>query len=264
MQVFFKELKDHVKPLLIWLASVAAFIYMGSSEFEGYYHNPDMNEMLNLLPQQLVQAMGMDAVNITEPSGYASLLINFMLIVVGIYSLLLGSSIIIREERDKTAEFLYTMPTKKGWIVFEKIMAGIVLNLVFAAGIYGSFIAIMSRFEFDEHFVEFMFLSGVASFLLGIIFYGLGLILSAIMKQYKKVESIGIGILLLTYVISIVLTLTDKIDFLKNFTPFAYFQSSDILKNLEIESVYVWISVCFLLVSIFVTMIVYPKRDLRV
>ena len=34
--------------------------------------------------------------------------------------------------------------------------------------------------------------------------------------------------------------------------------------NLEIESVYVWVSVCFLLVSIFVTMIVYPKRDLRV
>jgi ABC-2 type transport system permease protein len=264
MQVFFKELKDHLKPLLIWLVSVAVFIYMGSSEFEGYYHNPEMNEMLNLLPPQLVQAMGLGAVNITVPSGYASLLINFMLIIVGIYSLLLGSSIILREERDKTAEFLYTMPTKKGWIVFEKIMAGILLNVLLVIGIYGSFIAIMSRFEFDEHFIEFMILSSVASFLLAIIFYGVGLILSAVMNQYKKVESVGIGILLFTYIISIVMTLTDKIDFMKYFTPFAYFQSSEILKTLTIENLYSWISVCFFVVSVILTLIVYPKRDLRV
>ncbi len=264
MQVFFKELKDHLKSFIIWWVSTAAIIYMGSSEFEAYYHNTQMNDMLNLLPAQLVQAMGLGSVNITEPSGYASLLINFIMIAIGVFSLLLGSSIIIREERDKTAEFLYTMPTTKGRIVFEKIMAGIVLNFLFVGMVYGVFVAIMSRFEFDEHFIEYMILAALASFLLANIFYGLGLVLSAVMKQFKKVEPIGVAILMITYMISVVMELTDKIDFLKNFTPFAYFRATEILSDLKIENLYIGIAVIFLLITIVITMIVYPKRDLRI
>lgn len=263
MQVFFKEIKDHLKGLLIWSASTAAFLAIASSEFEGYYQNEEMVAMMQLLPTQLVQAMGMDQVNITVPSGYASLMITFLLIIITIYALLLGSSILIREERDKTAEFLYTMPVKKRWVVMQKILAGIGLNALFNVVIYGGFILIMSRFEFDEKFLNFQWLSALMSFLLALVFYGVGLLLSAVMKQLKKVESVGVGILLVTYILSVVIDLTDKIDFLQYVTPFTYFKPSEVLNLGALDGTFVLLSLGIFVICGVITAVVYPQRDLR-
>jgi ABC-2 type transport system permease protein len=243
---------------------IAAFVAMMMSEFSAYYNNPEMKDILESIPKAMLEAFAMGNANLTTVSGFVSIASVYFYIMLGIFAALLGSSIISKEERDKTVEFFLTMPISREKVIVSKWIAAailcIIINCVTILSVFGT----TAQYDKVVDFNQFMGLMMLAIFIIQMIFLNIGMLLAAIMKRYKKSGTYSMSILLGLYILSIFVSLSDKIEFLKYVTPFKYFEANYILREGQLEGVYIFISLAITIVSFAGTIIVYPKRDLHI
>ncbi len=263
MNVFFRELRAHLRSLMIWSLVLLVFILMVFVEFEAYYNNPEMAEILTVMPEGMLEAFGMQGANLTTINGYMSLVALYLYILLGIFAVLLGNNIIGKEERDKTGEFLMSMPIKRYRILISKVAAAVVnciaLTVIAGIGIGVSIYEYNPNRENTEYILQIL----MAAFLIQLIFLSLGLLIAAVLKGFKKSSAIAIALVVGTYMISVIQTLSDSVDFLKYFTPFKYFEASDILQHQGYESVYLLLTMIIVIGALFGVFYVYPRRDLK-
>jgi ABC-2 type transport system permease protein len=97
-----------------------------------------------------------------------------------------------------------------------------------------------------------------------LIFLSVGLLLGCAMKRYKLSGSTAIGIILVTYFMSVITGMKDSLDFLKYFTPFKYFDAAQMLSSMKMDGAYLAISAGIIIVCVTTAYIIYNKRDLYV
>lgn len=262
MSIVFRELRANLKTFLIWTASLTVVYFAASSEFSVFESDPAIIEAMQSL-EFIFEVMGTSLANITTPEGYLSILGVYILLPIGIYASLLGSNIISKEERGKTAEFLFTLPLSRSKVLVSKLIVGFFYIVLMDATIIGSLIAIFSRYELTESFYSFVFYLAIGIFFIELIFMSIGMALAAIVKQYKRSGSYTLGILLSTFMLSMLMGMTDKIDFMKYVTPFQYFLVEDML-NSHIEYTFVFISIGIVIICITSMFLTFRKRDLYI
>jgi ABC-2 type transport system permease protein len=103
-----------------------------------------------------------------------------------------------------------------------------------------------------------------ALFVIELIFLSLGLLLGCVMKQYKRSASIAVAIILATYFMSIVSGMQEKLDFLKWFTPFKYFDAAELFRSGQLSGTYLLISAGIIVVCVVVAYLTYNRRDLYI
>jgi len=263
MNIIKRELRANLKSLLIWSGCITAIIAIMMTEFEAFADNPEMASLFDAMPEAIMTAFSLAGANLTTLSGFVSMASVYFYIMLGIFAVILGSSIISKEERDKTTEFILTMPVSREKIIISKLIAAIInciaINLVTAVAI----LATAAVYNPDNDFLKFFGLLMAALFILQLIFLSIGMLLSAVMKRYKRSGYVSIAVLLGTYIISIVIALTDKIDFMKYITPFKYFEAQYLLNHGQLEVKYLIISSVIIAAGILGTFFFYPRRDLH-
>ncbi len=264
MNIVKRELRAHLKSFIIWNVCIFLFIISMTSEFSAYYDNPDMAEVIEMMPQQLLDAFSMSAANLTTVSGYFSIASVYFVLLLGIYAGLLGASIIAKEERDKTAEFFMTLPISRYRAITAKLIAAVLLCLAMDVSMIGQLYAVTTQYDKMADFNTFMWLMFVSQFIVMMIFMSIGMLLSSVMKRYKKSGSYSMGLLMFLYFVSIAIGFKKELENLKYITPFKYFEPSVYLRELELDPVYIFISLGIILVSLLVTYVVYPRRDLHI
>ena len=103
-----------------------------------------------------------------------------------------------------------------------------------------------------------------AMFVIELIFLAIGLLLGCAMKQYKRSGSTAVAIILVTYFMSVVTVMQEKLDFLKYFTPFKYFDADALFRSGRMDSTYLLLSVAIIVVCVAVAYLVYNRRDLYI
>lgn len=264
MNIIRREIRAHLKAFIIWNISIFLFTISMTSEFSAYYNNPDMAEVLDMMPQQVLDAFSMSAANLTTVSGYISIAAPYFYLLLGIYAGLLGSGIISKEERDKTAEFFMTLPVSRIKVITTKLIAAIILCVAMAGSVIGQLYAVTTQYDKMEDFNTFMLLVFISLAIIELIFMSIGMLLAAVMKRYKRSGSYSIGILMILYFTSIAIAFREELENLKYVTPFKYFEPAAFLRDLEFEPVYLFISAGIVIVSLIVTYVVYPRRDLHI
>ena len=92
----------------------------------------------------------------------------------------------------------------------------------------------------------------------------LGLLLGCGMKQYKRSGSTAVAIILVTYFMSIISGMQEKLDFLKYFTPFKYFDAGALYRTGAFEGVYLGLAAAIVVVSVIAAYLIYNRRDLYI
>jgi len=126
-----------------------------------------------------------------------------------------------------------------------------------------SLVAVRS-FHPDQAFHSYLALQMRAMFVIELIFLALGLLLGCAMKQYKRSASVAVAVILATYFMSIVSVMDEKLDFLKWFTPFKYFDAGDLFRNGTMNGTYLLISAAIIVVCVAVAYLAYDRRDLYI
>ena len=125
-----RELKVNFKSFLIWtgilivlfLAVFLVYPSIMSSE------NVEMlNEMMKVFPEDMLKAFNMDIATMDSAFGYLKTEgMVFIALLVGIYAATLGGSILLKEEDDKTIEYLNTLPIKRRSVLLQKVVCSLI------------------------------------------------------------------------------------------------------------------------------------------
>jgi ABC-2 type transport system permease protein len=264
MNIFKRELKANLKSLLIWSVIIAVLIIMAVSKFSAFAGDPEMLKILDSLPPAMLDVFGMRAFNLTTVSGFYGIMFIYFGLMAAIAAAMWGSDIISKEERNKTVEFSLVLPVSRSRVITAKVLAALINCIAFVLITWGLSVVAVQSFNPDQAFYSYLALQMRAMFVIELIFLSIGLMLGSVMKQYKRSASIAVGIILATYFMSIVSGMQEKLDFLKWFTPFKYFDAADLFRNGSMNSTYLLISLGIIVVCVALSYLVYNRRDLYI
>jgi ABC-2 type transport system permease protein len=264
MNIFLRELKANLKSLLIWTVIVLLLTVIGFAKFEAYEGNPELVAILDSMPAPIVEALSLNAFNLTTITGFYGVFFQYFALILSIAAAMWGSDVISKEERDKTVEFSLTLPVTRSRVVTAKALAALVhciglLLITWALVLFNA-----TRFQTDSQFYAFVSRSVVALFIMQMIFLAVGIFLGCAMKRYKRVGSVAISLLLGSYILSIISTLDPDLDFLHFFTPFGYFDPGTLMRETSFDLTYVWISAGIVVVLMIAAYLSYARRDMYI
>ena len=264
MNIFLRELKANLKSLLIWSGVIVLLIIMAVTKYSAFAGDPEMLKMLDSMPPAMLDALSMRAFNLTTISGFYGVMFVYFGLMAAIAAAMWGSDSISKEERDKTVEFSLVLPVTRSRVVTAKGLAALVNCVVFVLITWVVSLVAVQSYNPDQAFYNFLALEMQAMFVIELIFLAIGLLLGCAMKQYKRSGSTAVAIILTTYFMSIMAVMNEKLDFLKYFTPFKYFDAGELFRSGKMDGTYLLISAAIIVVSVIAAYWIYNRRDLYI
>lgn len=259
-----KEFKTNVKSFIIWL-SVLIIMFLMVYLIYPYIITSDtvkeLDKAMEVFPKEMIKAFNMDMASITTAYGWLKTEgFMYILIIIGLYSSILGGTILLKEENDKTIEYLESLPIKRNNIITNKIIVGIVLivSIVLILGIF-NYIALTLSGDFNQK--EFILLS-TTPLLIGIPLFGINLFISTLFHKTKYTIGISLGLVFIFYLINILSELSKEVEFLKYFSIYTLADTRNIITNIEINPMMIIISIVISFIFIAGSYIIYNKKEL--
>lgn len=236
----------------------------GIAKFYGYTStgSSSITEVLAMFPHSMQVLFGLNGFDLTTPGGVYGILFMYIIVTAAIHAVLLGTDLLSKEERDKTADFVFSKPVSRASVVTQKLLAGIVniivVNLVtLTSSLY--FIAYFSKSTAGTNDVLLM---DAALFIAQLLFFFVGAGVAAASKKPKSASGVATAILLVSFILYFVINLSGHVDFLSYLTPFKYFDAHNLLHDHGFNPVYITLSALITVSAAATTYIAYRRRDL--
>ena len=261
--MFKREINVNFKSFMIWLLllvllfSIVFFIYPSIVNSENI---KNMKELMNMFPEELLKAFNMDISSIDSAYGWIKTEgFVFLLLIVGCYAGILGSNILLKEENDKTIEYLNSLPVTRTQIVFHKACAGLVyiVLMVLLLGLF-NFIGLSFSGDFDKK--QYLFLN-ITPIFSSLVIYFLCMFLSTFAHKTKKMLGISLGIVFFSYVLQVLSTLADTTEFLKYISIFTLADIRNVITKVSINPFLVCLSIGISILFFVMTIVNYKKKE---
>jgi ABC-2 type transport system permease protein len=264
MLIFKRELRAHLRSTLIWCAGISFLILAGMGKYEAVIASGDNSmELFDTLPDSLKSIFGIGVFDLTLAIEYFAVLFLYVGLMLALQSCMLASSIVSKEERDRTSEFLLVKPVSRFRILSEKLLAALVISLIILLVTYGFSAVTLLRFAAWEAFSRGLFLLMCSGFVLQAIFLSIGAFFAGLLNRPKLASVLSSSTLLAMYFISMIVDLSKELRYLRYLTFFKYFDPKDILIFGHWPG-YLVLSVITILGLIFGAYYFYQKRDMRI
>ena len=260
MTLFKHELKQGRNALIIWTAVIA--FMLGTCIIIYPEMKSQMSEVSEMFSEMgsFSAAFGMDKINFGEFLGYFSTECGNVLGLGGaFFAALLGITSLAKEEKEHTAEFLLTHPINRSKVVLQKLISvfmQIVILNAFVVGITALSVLIVGE-KPDAKLLALIFL---AYFILQVEIAAICFGISAFIGRGGL--GVGLGMAALFYFLNIISNLTERAEFLKYITPFAFAEGADIITNKSIDIKYLSVGLVFTVIGIVAAFYRYGKKDI--
>ena len=260
MTIYIKELKQSFKSLCIWTASIAFLMLVCILLFPEMKNEMDSVSDVFANMGGFTAAFGMDKLSFGELMGFYGIECgNIIGIGGGFFAALTGISVLAKEEKERTAEFLLTHPVSRFSVVTQKLLSVltqvIILNLVVVGVSLVSATAIGESFEMKEfillHTAYLIMQLEIACICFGV---------SAFIRRGSI--GIGLGLGLALYFMNIVCNISDQADFLRYITPYAYSEASNIISDAKLDMGLIAIGAVIAAAGIAISFFRYLKKDI--
>jgi len=260
------EFKLNLRSLILWTVIISGLATLMLFLFPAFKDAFDqIEDLLSIYPQEFLEAFGLgaDGLDMTDIYGWFGVEgYLFVMLIGGSYAAILGSSILSKEEDDKTIEFLLSKPISRTKVFFGKVIV-VIINLVLVNLVVSIALLIAFSTLGEFNFVVWLLYS-FAPLLLQLVFASLALLISIFITKSRQVLSIALGITIGMYVIDLISSLTDSAEFLKYFTPYEYISAIYIVKDQQIKPLYLIISIAVIVISLGTAWRLYKKKDIAV
>ena len=259
MTIVRHELKQGKMSFLIWTSSIGFLLAVCVFLF------PEMKGQMEGISEtfaamgSFTAAFGMDRLNFGTLIGFYAIECGNVLGLGGaFYASLCAVSMLSKEEKDKTAEFLLSHPISRTRIITEKLIAALlqitVLNLIIYLLSIGSITIIGEELPWKE-----INLLHLAYYLLQMELAGMCFGISAFL--HKGSAGVGLGIAVMMYFLNLIANIAEVAKFLKYITPFGYCEGADIVSNGNLDPAMVTIGMAMGVAGIAAGYLHYTKKD---
>ena len=259
-----REFKVNLKSFIIW-TSILILLFLVVFLVYPYIITDDtvenLDEMMKVFPKELLKSFNMDITSINSAYGWLkSEGFMFVLLIIGFYSSIMGSSILLKEENDKTIEYLESLPIKRSNIITNKIIVSIIYIILMTL-ILGVFNYICLCISGDFEVKQYLLLS-ITPIFIGIPLFAINLFISTFLHKTKKTVGISLGLVFIFYLINVLSELSENVECLKYFSIYTLADTRNVILNTEINLIYVIVSIVISTIFIIGTYIKYNKKEL--
>jgi len=132
MNVYRREIRSSLKSMIFWCLGVLLFLAASMQKYQALSLDPASLNIMYQLPQALQEMFGVGYLDFTKASGFYGMIHPFLVLMAAVHASMLGAVIVSKEERDKTAEFLYAKPASRVSVLGFKGLSALT-----AAGVLG-------------------------------------------------------------------------------------------------------------------------------
>jgi ABC-2 type transport system permease protein len=259
-----RELKINFKSFILW-TSILIGIFLIVFLVYPYIITDDsmknLDEMMKVFPEELLKAFNMDLTSINTAYGWLkSEGFMFVLLIIGFYSSNLGYNILLKEEYDKTIEYLSFLPIKRSKILTNKIIVSIIyiIGMTLILGLF-NYIALLISGDFNHK--EYILLS-LTPILISLPLFALNLYISTFIKRPKKSLGLSLGLVFLFYILNVLSELSNKVEFLKYFSVYTLADIRNVIEKIKINQINIIISLMITTLLIIGTYKRYNSKEL--
>ncbi len=257
MNMFLHELKSMRKSAAIWTISLIAL----SALFLSIYPNvaaeaEEFKKLLANYPPAIRAMLGINIDNIASLLGFYSMIFSFITLGGAIEGMNIGISILSRESRERTADFLLVKPVSRKSIVSAKLMAGLTTIVYTNIAFYVVTLLIANAVKTADYSNKLFFMINLTLLFLQIIFMAIGMIISVFFKKLKSVLPISLGVVVGLYMVG-------ALNFTRYISPFRYFDITYIINNAGYEASYLVTAAVIVVAAIISSYIIYIRKDIH-
>lgn len=262
--MFKRELKINLKSFIIWTSILIGLFLVVFLIYPSIINSANIkmiDEMMKIFPEEMLKAFNMDISTIDSAFGWLKTEgFVFVLLITGVYSGILGSNILLKEESDKTIEYLNSVPVTRKNIVLNKILCGLfyIILMIVIIGIF-NFIGLSLSGEFDRK--SYILLS-ITPLFSSIVIFAICLFLSTFTHKTKKTLGISLGIVFVSYFLNVISEIGESTEFLKYISIFTLADIRNVILNVSINPILVVLAICITVIFMILTMIRYEKKEL--
>lgn len=259
-----RELKYNFKSFLIWTIITLVIFLVVFLVYPSITNSDNikmMDEMMKLFPPEVLKAFNMDIASIDTAYGWLKTEgYIFVLLITGCYGAILGTNILLKEENDKTIEYLNSLPIKRNNIIINKTIVGLIyiIILIIILGIF-NYIGLSLSGDFDKK--QYLLLSLTPLFPT-ILTYFICLFLSTLTHKTKKMLGVSLGFVLISYILQTISTISESVEFLKYFSVFTLADTRNIITKTTLNPTMILITIVLSSIFFILTIINYNKKEL--
>jgi ABC-2 type transport system permease protein len=263
MNIFLHELRAYSKSTIIWTVSLIIMVVLFLSIFPTFAKDAEeYQKLLEGYPEAVRKAIGLELNTVFTILGFYSYSFLYISLCGAIQAMNLGTSIISKETREKTADFLLTKPVTRSNIMTSKLLAALtslmVTNFVFI--IASNLMA--SQVSTEAYSSKGLFLISFSLFLIQLIFLALGLIISVLARKIKSVLTVSLSTVFTFFIISMLSSASG--DGAKRYlSPFEYFDTAYIIEHSRYETSFLAVGMVIIVVAVMASYYVYTKKDIH-
>jgi ABC-2 type transport system permease protein len=263
--LFIRELRSNALSLLIWLIVISLLISGTMFLYRTFLeNNSKVLAMMSIVPKGALQFKGISNIDdlFSVLGFYSANNVIYMMVLGSIYSIVLFSNILLKEEYNKTAEYLLSWPLNRNDVFTSKFTVTIInvfiLNLVTATA---GFVC-MEIVKTEPFSVRAFMILSLYTFLLNLLFGTIGLLMATLIKRPKPVTTFSIGLVLILYFIYTLSKITESVSALGYISPFKYvsLDTTSPAYHLELSNLLYFILLS--LVMTFISYRLYKRKDI--
>lgn len=264
MNMYRYELRMNRKSAFIWMAVLAGVIGLFMSLYPTFAEDADQfQELLKSMPEEVLQALGVQIESIATLLGFYSYLFLYVLLCGAIQAIHLGASIVSKETREKTADFLLTKPVTRGKVLGMKALAALTV-LIATNVVYLAVATLIAEWVHREPFSYGAFtLINLSLLFTQLIFLAIGFAAALLLPRLRTVLPMSLGVVFTFFMLSAVGATTGDSK-LRYLTPFQYFDRAYIVEHNGYEPAFLVAGIVVIAVCILFSFIRYVKRDVHV
>ena len=255
------ELKQGKMSLIVWAASIIFLMVICVLLFPEMKGEMDSVGDMFASMGSFTQAFGMDRISFGSLLGFYAVECGNILGLGGaFFAAFCAVTMLAKEEKDHTAEFLLTHPVSRVRVITEKLAAVMLqitlLNLTVLAESLVSIACIGEEIPWKE-----LLLLHLAYYILQVELAGICFGVSAFLRRGSI--GIGLGIATMMYFLNLISNITEEAEFLKYFTPFAYAEGTDIVTDVTLDGGLVALGLACGVLGIVAAYWKYCKKDIK-
>ena len=263
MNMYLHEVRSLLKSTVVWIIALAALAALYLLVYPGMMKDADdFRKLLEGYPPAVRAILGINLDFLTTIVGFYSMTFSFVTLCGAIQAANLGLSILSRESRERTADFLLVKPVPRTSIVSAKLLAAftaiLATNAVFC--LFSLFMAnLVKTGDFD---LRIFMMINLSLLFIQLIFFALGMVISVFFQKLKNVLPLSLGIVFGLYAVGALLVANSD-DTARYLSPFQYFDYAYIIRHGSYEPRYLFTGAAAAVISIVAAYVVYCKKDIH-
>jgi ABC-2 type transport system permease protein len=227
-----------------------------------YSEGAHFKDMLAGYPASIRAVLGVTLESVTTLLGFYSMIIAFVVLCGGIQAMNLGISMLSKEMRERTADFLLVKPVSRAAVVTAKVLAALTVFLITDVVYYAGASVIASIVKQSSYSGGLFFMVNLTLLFVQLMFFAIGAVVSVFFDRLRSVLPISLGTVFGCYIVGALIA-AGKDDWARFISPFRYFDYSYIIQNSRYEIPYLITGAIIVIVSIVTCYFVYARKDIH-